>query len=152
MGLGKWVGAFTGKAVGGAIRFGTDLVGNATGSTFIKEVGQDSERITARTGELVGQAADGVGGAVRGAIKKDRQTAQSGLGEFKEAAQETAIGVVRGTGATILDGVTLCGRLAAKDKEGAKGAARNLAKSFVVGMIAVSLVKGFDVVDSDGKD
>ncbi|CAN5464948.1 hypothetical protein BH11ARM2_BH11ARM2_35930 [soil metagenome] len=142
----------TGKAVGGVVRFGTDLLGDATHSSFIKEVGRDAEWITIRSGGLIGQAADGVGGAVKGAIKKDRDAAKSGLGEFREAAQETAIGVVRGTEAMILDGVTVCGRLKAGDTVAATAAARNLAKSIVVGMLAVTVVKGFDGVGSGDGD
>ncbi|WP_224753884.1 hypothetical protein [Paenibacillus terricola] len=57
-----------------------------------KEIGNDVVRVTAKTGELAGQAASGVWDVGAGLITADKQQAKSGFDDLGDAVTTTVKG------------------------------------------------------------
>lgn len=90
-GAGKLAGDFTGRVLGGTVRVAGELVH----SDYIKEIGNDVERVTAKTGELAGQAASGVWDVGAGLITADKRQAKTGFEDLGDAVTTTIRGAAK---------------------------------------------------------
>jgi hypothetical protein len=147
MGFGKNLGNGLGKLVGGVVRLGTDTVADLTGSSFIREVGEAAEQTTIATGNLAGQAADGVGGVARGIASGNDKMTDQGFKEAFDSVGTVAKGIAAGVGSVVKDGATVVTGLKSGDTVAAGAAARNLAKVAAVSVLAVGILDVFDVID-----
>ena len=82
----------TAEVVGGAI----EAVGEVTNSNFIKDVGKGVNKATVKTGEIVGNLADGTYDAIGGLITDDKQQAKRGYEEILGTVQDTATTIGKG--------------------------------------------------------
>lgn len=96
------------------------IVGEATGSEFIKDVGEGVNSASKFTGDSVGQAADGVWNTASGMIQNDSKKIDSGTGDLSDSVGRTA----KGNGTTIKntaqDGYDTYNGFKARDTERAK--------------------------------
>lgn len=144
--MGKLAGDLTGRVLGGTVRVAGELVN----SPYIKEIGNDVERITARTGEIAGQAASGVWDVGAGLLTADKQQAKTGLGELGDAAATTAKGVVNGVEYVVESGKDMVTGIKENDKELLKEGVMKLGKAAAITAIGIGVV---DIVDGpDGTD
>ena len=145
-GIGKLAGDVTGKVLGGTVRVAGELVN----SHYIKEIGNDVERITAKTGAIAGQAASGVWDVGAGLLTVDKQQAKTGLDELGEAISTTVIGVGHGIEYVIESGKDMATGITQNDKELLKEGVMKFGKAAAITTIGIGLV---DLVDGpDGTD
>jgi hypothetical protein len=151
MAIGKSAGRLFGAVTGKVIRTGADALAGATGSKFIEEVGVAAQALSEKSGDIVGRAADGVGGTVRGLVSGDRDMTRAGIEEAGGAATETVVSMVQGVVGTVQEGANVVHGIRHGDHEGARQAARNLAKGMVVGSVSVGTIDGLSVETPEGE-
>jgi len=145
-GIGKLAGDVTGKVLGGTVRVAGELVH----SNYIKEIGNDVERITAKTGEIAGQAASGVWDVGAGLLTADKQQAKSGLDELGDAVTTTVTGVGHGIEYVIESGKDMVTGITQNDKELLKEGAMKMGKAAAITTIGIGLVDLVDGPDGTG--
>lgn len=144
--FGKLAGDVTGLVLGGTVRVAGELVN----SNYIKEIGNDVERVTAKTGELAGQAASGVWDVGAGWLTADKQQARAGLDDFGDAVHTTVRGVGHGIEYVVDSGKDMVTGFKENDKQLLKEGAMKLGKAAAITAIGIGLV---DLVDGpDGMD
>ncbi|MBP3963182.1 hypothetical protein [Paenibacillus lignilyticus] len=145
-GIGKLAGDVTGRVIGGTVRVAGELVH----SDYIKEIGNDVERVTSRTGELAGQAASGVWDVGAGLVTADKQRAQTGFNDLGDAATTTVRGAGQGIQYVVESGIEVMAGIKDHDKELVKDGVKKLGKAAAITVLAVGVV---DLVDGpDGPD
>lgn len=145
-GIGKLAGDVTGRVLGGTVRVAGELVN----SNYIKEIGNDVERVTAKTGEIAGQAASGVWDVGAGLLTADKQQAQTGLDELDDAVTTTVKGVGHGIEYVVESGKDMMTGIKEKDNDLLKDGVMKLGKAAAITTIGIGLV---DLVDGpDGTD
>ncbi|MCM3626777.1 hypothetical protein M3194_05315 [Paenibacillus glycanilyticus] len=145
-GIGKLAGDVTGRVLGGTVRVAGELVR----SDYIKEIGNDVERVTAKTGELAGQAASGVWDVGAGLITADKQQAKTGFDDLGDAVTTTVRGAGQGIEYVVESGKDVVTGIKENDKQRIKDGAKKLGKAAAVTVIAVGVI---DIVDGpDGMD
>lgn len=145
-GIGKLAGDVTGKVLGGTVRVAGELVN----SNYIKEIGNDVERVTAKTGEIAGQAASGVWDVGAGLLTADKRQAKTGIDEFGDAVTTTVKGVGHGIEYVVESGKDMVTGIKENDKVLLKEGAMKLGKAVAITTIGIGLV---DLVDGpDGTD
>ncbi|CAG7639292.1 hypothetical protein ACFQI7_08570 [Paenibacillus allorhizosphaerae] len=145
-GIGKMAGDVTGKILGGSVRVAGELVH----SDYIKEIGNDVERVTAKTGQIAGQAASGIWDAGAGCLTADTQQAKAGLDELGNAVSTTVKGVGQGIEYMVKSGKDVVTGMKENDKELLKDGVKKLGKAAAITLLAVGLV---DLADGpDGTD
>lgn len=145
-GIGKLAGDVTGRVLGGTVRVAGELVN----SNYIKEIGDDVERVTAKTGELAGQAASGVWDVGAGLLTADKQQAQTGLDELGGAVTTTVKGVGHGIEYVVESGKDMMTGIKEKDNDLLKDGVMKLGKAAAITTIGIGLI---DLVDGpDGTD
>ena len=134
----------TAEVVGGAI----EVVGEVTNSNFIKDVGKGVNKATVKTGEIVGNIADGTYDAIGGLITDDKQQAKRGYEEIIGTVQDTARTIGNGVVYVSEKGVETVQAIREGDTDKAIEAGKELAKVAVVGVFSVGVI---DIVDgADG--
>jgi len=149
--LGKFTGKTAGFVVGGAV----NVVGEVTGSKFIKEVGAGVKQASEFAGDTLGQAADGAWNTAAGIIQKDDDKIENGLGDIGNSVSRTAKGVYCTAKNTYENGKDIYDGIKYNDDEKIKSGAANIAKTVAVGALAVGvidIVAGADIGDSAGDD
>ncbi|MDF2662547.1 MAG: hypothetical protein K0Q94_5338 [Paenibacillus sp.] len=145
-GFGKLAGDVTGLVLGGTVRVAGELVN----SNYIKEIGNDIERVTAKTGELAGQAASGVWDVGAGLLTADKQQAKTGLDELGDAAATTVKGVGHGIEYVVESGKKMMTGIKENDSELLKEGAMKLGKAAAITTIGIGLVDLVDGPDGTG--
>lgn len=147
MGLIKSVTGAVSKAaaevVGGAI----EAVGEVTNSNFIKDVGKGVNKATVKTGEIVGNLADGTYDAIGGLITDDKQQAKRGYKEILGTVQDTATTIGKGIVHVSEKGVETVQAIREGDTDKAIEAGKELAKVAAVGVFSVGVIDIIDGVD-----
>ncbi|WP_186445920.1 hypothetical protein [Paenibacillus cremeus] len=141
--LGKFAGEVTGKVIGGSVR----VVGELTGSDYIKEIGDGVENATIRTGETLGNAASGIWDVGAGIITQDEKQLEAGFSDVGQAVGSTIMGVGQGIGYVYENGKDVVSGLKDGDGELLKQGAKNLVKVAAVGVLAIGIVDVVDGVD-----
>jgi hypothetical protein len=141
--FGSGLGSLAGAVLGGPIK----LVGEVVDSDFIREVGDDVEKATARTGDVFGSLASGVYDVVGGIVTTNSNQTNEGLdevwGTVKETAENLGVGMayLAGRGYDVVEGII----------DGNEGqvldAGKRLLKVAAVGAIAIGVVDVIDGVD-----
>ncbi|MBO7744497.1 hypothetical protein I8J29_09840 [Paenibacillus sp. MWE-103] len=145
-GVGKLAGDLTGRVLGGTVRVAGELVH----SDYIKEIGNDVERVTAKTGELAGRAASGVWDVGAGLITSDKQQAKTGFEDLGDAVTTTVRGAGQGIEYVVQSGKEVVTGMKENDTRLMKEGAKKLGKAAAVSIIAVGVI---DMVDGpDGMD
>ena len=80
-GLGHFAGEVTGKVIGGSVR----VVGELTGSNFVKEIGDNVEKATIIAGRTAGNLASGVYDTTAGLITSDEEQSSNGMKDISGA-------------------------------------------------------------------
>lgn len=140
------------EVVGGAI----EVVGEVTNSNFIKDVGKGVNKATVKTGEIVGNLADGTYDAIGGLITDDKQQAKRGYEEIFGTVQDTATTIGKGIVHVSEKGVETVQAIREGDTDKAIEAGKELAKVAAVGVLSVGvidIVEGADgIADGVGSD
>lgn len=139
-GIGNVAGELTGLVLGGSVR----VVGELTGSDFVKEIGNGVEKTSRFAGRTAGELASGTWDTAAGLLTRDETLRQEGMQDLGTAVSTT----VQGTG-QVLKGVAanagnVARGIADKDGELLKTGLKGLVYTAAVGTIAVGVV---DVLD-----
>lgn len=117
--LGNFAGELVGEVVGGAVK----MVGDATDSDFIREVGDGVNQATRATGALLGDVAEGTVTVVGGMIDDDKDQTESGMNQLGGALSRTATGVGQSlTGIANNGGQAIDGFMSGDHERGMDGA------------------------------
>jgi hypothetical protein len=139
-GLGSFAGEAAGLVLGGTVR----VVGELTGSNFIKEIGDGVESATKFAGKTAGELASGTWDIAAGIITQDERQLDEGFNDVGGAVSSTARGIggmvvnVVENGSNVVKGITNDDSTMLKD--GAKG----LIYTAAVGALAIGII---DVID-----
>lgn len=147
MGFLRDLGNFTGKAAGFVVGGAVNVVGEVTGSKFIKEVGDGVKRASEFAGDTLGQVADGAWNTAAGIIQKDDDKIEQGLGDIGDSVSRTANGVYVTAKGTYHNGKDVYEGFKYDDDEKIKSGIKNIAKTVAVGALAVGVVDMVDGVD-----
>lgn len=153
MGFLRDLGKFSGKAAGFVVGGAVNVVGDVTGSKFIKEVGEGVKKASEFAGDTLGQVADGAWNTTTGMIQKDDRKVEQGLNDIGNSVSRTAKGVYETAKGTYHNGKDVYEGFKYNDDEKIKSGVKNIAKTVAVGALAVGvvdLVDGVDVGDPTG--
>lgn len=148
MGFLRELGKFTGKATGFVVGGAVNVVGEVTGSKFIKEVGDGVKQASEFAGDTLGQVADGAWNTATGIIQKDDDKIENGLGDIGNSVSRTAKGVYYTAKNTYDNGKDVYVGFKYNNDEKIKSGVANIAKTVAVGALAVGVVDMVDGVDS----
>lgn len=141
--LGKFTGQVAGQVIGGSVR----VVGELTGSDFIKEIGDGAQRATENAGRVLGNAASGVWDVAAGIVQQDELRMEDGFRDVGGAVGETA----RGIGASLVNVVENSGQVIEgiknEDSKLLKEGAKGLLKTAAVATLAIGVIDIIDGVD-----
>ncbi|WP_438349413.1 hypothetical protein ACP8HI_01595 [Paenibacillus sp. FA6] len=146
-GLGNFAGEVTGKVIGGSVR----VVGEITGSHFVKEIGDGVEKATIIAGRTAGNLASGIYDTAAGVITSNEEQSSNGMKDIGGAVTTTAKGVVGTVKYTYNNGKDMVVGFVEEDNEKIKNGAKGLIKVAAVATLAVGIldfVDGADGVDS----
>ncbi|UGB33115.1 hypothetical protein [Metabacillus sp. B2-18] len=150
MGFLRDVGKFAGKATGTVIGGAVNVVGDVTGSKFIKEVGDGVKKASEFAGDTVGQVADGAWNTASGLIQEDKHKKDQGLNDMADSIGRTAKGVYQTAKNTYHSGKSTYEGIKEGDDIKVKQGLRNIGKTVAIGTLAVGVI---DLVDgADGTD
>ncbi|BAU27099.1 hypothetical protein DFP93_104187 [Aneurinibacillus soli] len=148
MGFLKSLFSGAGEIVGGVVGGAIELVGEATNSDFIKEVGTGVYHATSKTGEIVGNIANGAVDVIEGVVTSNERQVENGFDEILDTAADTVSNVGKGLVHVAETSINAIENLIDGDTDAAVEAGKNLAKVAAVGIFAVGVV---DLVDgADG--
>ncbi|WP_339276367.1 hypothetical protein MKY59_05120 [Paenibacillus sp. FSL W8-0426] len=145
--LGQFAGKVTGRVLGGSVR----VVGEVTGSQYIKEVGNGVEKATVHTGRTVGDLASGVYDVAKGVITNDGATVDHGLNDIGGAVSDTAKGVVASAKYVYNNGKDVVTGIKDEDMDRVKHGAKGLVTAAAVSVIAVGILDVADGADGIGE-
>ncbi|MBE6068066.1 MAG: hypothetical protein E7211_10320 [Clostridium lundense] len=162
MGLIKNIVSITSKLAGGVIGGTVEIIGEATNSDFIKDIGQGVYQVSSKSGELLGNLAEGTVDTVVGVISDDDYLKNKGKDQFVNAAGDTIKGVANGVVTVTKKGIHTAGAILDGDKEKAIECGKDLVKIAAVSALSIGVIDvldGVDVIDvadhmaiSDGVD
>ncbi|WP_053367795.1 hypothetical protein [Bacillus sp. FJAT-27245] len=147
MGFLRELGRFTGQAAGFVIGGAVNVVGEVTGSKFIKEVGDGVIKASEFAGDTVGQVADGAWNAASGFVQNDDSKIEKGFNDIGSSVSRTAKGVYETAKGTIHNGKEVFEGFATNDDERIKQGVKNIAKTVAIGTLAVGIVDMVDGID-----
>lgn len=145
--LGTIVGSIAGVAVGLPVR----LAGEVVNSDFLREVSDGVFYASQRTGELVGNVAEGVTETVYGAVTEDSAMASQGFNKVLDSGATYVTGVVNGVGRMAVNGIETVDAILEGDTERAMKVGKEIAKTVVVGALAVTVSDVLDDVANFGQ-
>ena len=92
MGFIKDVGSIAGKVAGLVVGAPIAIVGEAVDSDFLKEVGDGVFKASSRTGELLGNAAEGAAETIYGTVTEDKAMQSNGINKVVDSGVTYAKG------------------------------------------------------------
>lgn len=144
--IGKVTGNITGKLLGGTVRVAGELIH----SDYIKEIGNNVERLTSKTGQIAGQVASGVWDTGAGLITADKDQAKTGLNDLEDAVTTTVKGVGNGIEYVVESGKDVVNGIKDNNNELLKDGVKKLGIAAAITVLAVGVV---DIIDGpDGSD
>lgn len=127
--------------IGGVIGVTIAVVGKTIGNKTVGQIGDGVADSAVLTGEIVGDAVEGVAETAIGMAKKDEEEKAEGVKKLKSAGGK-AIGNVKDNIVTVAGATKdVAVNVAKRDKEATKKAGRKLLKIISVGLITVGAVK-----------
>jgi len=139
---GEFAGKAAGRVFGGSVR----VIGELTGSSYVKEIGNSVERVTAATGKTLGEAVSGVLDAGTGLLTRDPFRRDEGLRDLGNAVSATAKGIWHGAEYVFDNSVHVAKGIYEGDADRLKHGLKQLGKVAAVGALAVGV---FDLIDVD---
>jgi len=150
MGILKSFGKIAGSVAGAVIGAPISVVGEIVKSDFLQEVGEGVYRVSGRTGELLGNVADGAVETVVGTVKSDRQMQSKGVEKMCDSGKTYAGNLFKGVTNMAENGIDAIDGAIKGDKDKVFRAGKSIVKAAAVGALAVGVI---DVVDGlDGLD
>lgn len=144
--LGNLAGEVTGRVIGGSVR----VVGEITGSHFVKEIGDNVENASIIAGRTAGNLASGMYDTTAGLITSNEDQSSTGMKDIGGAITTTANGVVSSVKYTYTNGKEVVVGFTENDYTKVKDGAKGLIKVAAVATLAVGIL---DVMDgADGLD
>jgi len=140
MGILKGLGNIAGDVVGGVLGGTVRVVGEITGSKFIKEIGDGVENATKFAGKTVGEISSGVWDVGAGIIKQNEKQLNEGLSDIGGAVSSTAKGVGHMVVNVVDNGTDVVKGIANSDSDLIKSGAKGLIFTAAVGVIAVGII------------
>jgi hypothetical protein len=147
MGFLRDVGKFAGQAAGFVVGGAVNVVGEITGSKFIKEVGDGVKKASEFAGDTVGQIADGAWNTAAGMIQEDHTKRDQGLKDMGDSIGRTAKGVYHTAKNTYHNGKDIYDGFKSDDDDKIKKGVSSLAKTVAVGALAIGVVDFVDGID-----
>lgn len=147
VGAGKEIGSALFGLAGLAMKGVGKAIGNATGSSFITEVGEAAGQITEKTGSTLGQAIDGAASTVVGIATGDEAKTKVGVNELGDAVSTTVTGAVQGIGQVVKDGSSFAKGAWNGDSGLMKESGRRLAKNACVAVIGIGALDFAGAID-----
>lgn len=144
MGFIKDLGSFAGKVAGGVVGGALEIVGEATNSDFIKDVGKGVNQVSSRSGELIGSLVEGTVNTVTGVISDDDYLKNKGKEQFSDAAVDTITGVANGFVTVGKKGIDTAGAILDGDKEKLIECGKDFAKIAAVGALSIGVIDAVD--------
>lgn len=153
MGLIKDLGKLTGSIAGMVVGAPVYLAGTIVDSDFLKDIGNGALNVTQRTGELLGNTAEGVVEAVTGTINNDKQKQKQGIDKVVETGATYAKGMVNGIGKIAETGIETTKAICNGDTDKMIKCGKEIVKTVAVSTLAIGVMDVIDgVVDIDGID
>lgn len=152
MGIIKDIGTIVGAVAGATIGLPIYLAGEVVNSDFLREVSDGVFYASQRTGELVGNVAEGVTETVYGAVTEDNAMASQGFNKVIDSGATYVGGVVTGVGRMAVNGVETIGAILDGDTEKAVKVGKEIAKTVAVSALAVTVSDVLDDVANFGQD
>lgn len=146
--LGQGAGWLVGEVTGGIIKG----VGEATGSTFIQEVGDGVKSSTKFVGEQLGNVAEGAWNVGSGLVTNNERKIDQGFDDLGEGVTSTAKAVGQGISSTVQNVGNVAGGLIDGDETRWKHGLREVGKTVAVGALGVSILDVADVIDINGNE
>ena len=146
--LGQGAGWLVGEVTGGIIKG----VGEATGSTFIQEVGDGVKSSTEFLGKQLGNVAEGAWNVGSGLVTNDDRKIDQGFDDLGEGVTSTAKAVGQGISSTVQNVGNVAGGLIDGDETRWKHGLREVGKTVAVGALGVSILDAADVIDINGNE
>ena len=141
--LGALAGGITGIVVGGAVH----IAGEVTDSKFLKEVAEGVYQASAKSGELLGEMADGTANAVVGLVTQDDELINKGGKEFSRAAEESITRIGKGIAYTATKGINTLDAVLDGDTDKAIECGKDLIKIAAIGALSVGVIDFLDGPD-----
>lgn len=144
--LGKIAGSVAGIAIGTPIC----LVGEVVKSDFIREIGMGAGRATVRTGEMLGNVAEGAVETVYGTFTSDKTMQSGGIDKVVDSGVTYAKGIVKGTTRTIENVSETASAILDGDTDKAVKVGKELVKTAAIATLAVTVtdvIDGLDIFD-----
>lgn len=144
--FGQLAGEVTGKVIGGSVR----VVGELTGSPFVKEIGNSVEKASIMAGTTAGDLAGGVYDTTAGLITSNEEQSRNGMKDIGGALSTTAKGVIGSVKYTYANGKEVVKGFSEEDYDKVKSGAKGLIKVAAVATLAIGvldLVDGPDAMD-----
>ncbi|AJS61167.1 hypothetical protein [Paenibacillus sp. IHBB 10380] len=142
-GLGNIAGEVTGRVIGGSVR----VVGEITGSRFVKEIGDSVENATIIAGRTAGDLASGVYDTTAGLITNNEEQSKNGMKDIGGAITTTANGVVSSVKYTYTNGKEVVVGFTENDNTKVKDGAKGLIRVAAVATLAVGILDVMDGAD-----
>lgn len=152
MGFFKSLGSLAGTVIGGVVGGAVELVGEATDSTFIKEIGQGVYKSSIRGCEMIGQAVDGGVSIADGILTSDKDKVNKGFNEVGDTVVQTVVGIGNGIGNVAKSGKDIIEGISEGDNQKISNGSRNLVKAVSVGALAVGVLDVLDIIGDDVED
>ena len=151
MGFIKELGTIAGSIAGAAIGLPVYLAGEVVNSDFLREVSDGVFYASKRTGELVGNVAEGATEIVYGTATKDTTMQSEGFNKVVDSGVTYVGGVVTGVGRMAVNGVETIGAILDGDTEKAIKVGKEVAKTVAIGALAVTVSDVLDDVANFGQ-
>lgn len=148
---GKLIGTATGIVLGAPIA----LVGEIVDSKFLQDVGMGVYKATERTGELLGNVAEGTTETICGVLNEDKKMQHEGVAKLLDSTESYVEGMVYGVGNVIIKGVNTIDAIIEGDSEKAIEVGKEVIKTVAVGTLAVGVadvIDGIADLDIEGDD
>lgn len=144
--LGTVVGTIAGAAIGGTVY----LAGEIVDSDLIREVGEGAFKVTANTGKIVGEIAEGATDVVTGTLTSDSKKIEQGFEQVIDTSAKTVVGIGKGIEYVAEKGVDTVGAIIDGDTDKAMKAGKELAKVALISTLTVGVCDVIDgVIDGD---
>ena len=150
MGFIKDVGSIAGKVAGLVVGAPIAIVGEAVDSDFLKEVGDGVFKASSRTGELLGNAAEGAAETIYGTVTEDKAMQSNGINKVVDSGATYAKGVINGTVKMVGNGIETACAIMDGDTDKAVKVGKEIVKTALVATVAFTVADVIDGLDDLG--
>lgn len=147
MGVIKDIGTLFGNVAGAVIGVPINIVGEAMDSKFLQDVGEGIYNVSAHTGELLGNVAEGSVETIKGVVNDDNEMQLQGLNKIFDSGVTYVTGMATGVTKIAKDGIDTLDAIIEGDSDKAIKVGKEIVKTVAVGTLAIGVA---DVIDGIG--